>query len=57
MNLWDILILAAVAGMLLLAVRALRSGKAGGCHDYRSCSGDCAACAHGCPRKQKGERP
>ncbi len=57
MNLWDILILAAVAGMLLLAVRALRSGKAGGCHDCRSCSGDCAACAHGCPRKQKGERP
>ena len=42
MNVWDILILLAVAGMVLLAVRAIRSGKAGGCHDCASCHKPCA---------------
>ena len=54
MNVWDILILLAVAGMVLLAVRAIRSGKAGGCHDCASCGGNCAACHKPCAEKKRG---
>ena len=44
MNIWDCLIIALVALMLYLAVRALRRGKTGSCHTA-SCDGHCEACA------------
>ena len=48
MNVWDILILLAVAGMVGLAVLSLRKGKSSGCHGGGSCSCGCGSCA-GCP--------
>ena len=59
MNIWDILILLAVAGMLLLAVRAIRSGNAGGCHGGSGCScgGNCSACAQRCESCAKKDPP
>ena len=52
MNIWDILILALVGLMIYFAVRAIRSGSAGSCHDCNSYSHDCAACAHKCDMKK-----
>ena len=52
MNIWDILILLAVGAMLLLALRAMRRGKAGGCHD---CGGQCACCGRDCADRQANE--
>ena len=49
MNLWDILILLAVAGLVYLAVRALRSGRSGACH------GNCAACRSKCRDEIPGQ--
>ena len=43
-NIWDILILLAVAGLVVLAVRAIRGGRAGSCHSAGGCCGDCASC-------------
>ena len=50
MNIWDILILLLVAGMVYLAVRAVRSGK--------SCCRDCGGCARkcDCAKTQKTDR-
>jgi len=46
MNIWDILILLVVAGMVFLALRAIR-GRKGGC----SCgSSECCSCAGGCEK-------
>ena len=52
MNVWDILILALVGVMIYFAVRAIRSGRAGSCHDCNSCGHDCAACTHKCDMKK-----
>ena len=49
MNLWDILILLLVAAMVLLALRAIRKGRAGGCHN------GCSHCAQSCSCTKKGE--
>ena len=59
MNLWDILILLAVGVMVLLAVRAIRSGNAGGCHGGAGCScgGSCDNCTQGCANCAKKEPP
>ena len=56
MNLWDILILLAVGAMVLLAVRAIRKGRAGGCHGGAGCRcgggcGDCPRDCAGCAKK------
>ena len=51
MNIWDILILLAVAAMLLLAVRAIRGGKAGSCHKGGGCSCGCENCP-ACEKKK-----
>ena len=48
MNLWDILILLAVAGLVYLAVRAMRSGKS-------RCSCGCDSCTL-CADKQSCSR-
>ena len=48
MNVWDVLILLAVAVMIFFALRAIRGGKAGSCHDCSSCSGNCSACRQPC---------
>ena len=56
MNVWDILILLVVGAMVFFAVRAIRSGRAGGCHDCKSCSHGCAACAHPCEEHKKADR-
>ena len=54
MNIWDILILLAVAGLVLLAVRAICGGRAGSCHSAGGCCGDCASCGmERCKEKQK----
>ena len=45
MNVWDILILIAVAAAVALAVRTVRGGKT--CR----CGGDCACCPHACGKK------
>ena len=48
MNFWDILILLAMAGIIALALRAMRGkGKTGGC----SCG--CSGCAKDCPARQE----
>ena len=52
MNIWDILILTLVGVMIYFAVRAIRSGRAGSCHDCTSCGHDCAACTHKCDMKK-----
>ncbi|MBQ7435405.1 MAG: hypothetical protein IJV51_06340 [Oscillospiraceae bacterium] len=57
MNIWDILILLAVGTLIYFAVRAIRSGRAGSCHDCMSCTHNCAACAHPCPTHKKNDRP
>jgi len=57
MNIWDILILALVGMMIYFAVRAIRSGKAGSCHDCNSCTHDCAHCGHPCPAHKENDRP
>ena len=44
MNVWDILILLAVAGMLAAAI-IIRTGKNKGCH------GQCASCCQECEKK------
>ncbi|MBR6165299.1 MAG: FeoB-associated Cys-rich membrane protein [Clostridia bacterium] len=50
MNFWDILILAAVAGLAVLAIRTLRrKNNSGGC----SCG--CGGCAADC-KKRKQEK-
>ena len=49
MNIWDILILLAVGALVLLALRAVRRGKTGGCHD---CGGACACCEKDCRNRQ-----
>ncbi len=46
MNVWDVLILLAVAALIFLAVRAIRGGRAG-CSCGGSCSGGCG----GCPKR------
>ncbi len=54
MNVWDVLILLAVAALVLLAVRAIRRGGSGSCHGGSSChgcSGNCANC-----EKMKNEK-
>ena len=51
MNIWDILILLAVAAMLLLAVRAVRGGEAGSCHKGGGCSCGCENCP-ACEKKK-----
>jgi len=56
MNIWDILILLAVGLMIFFAVRAIRSGKAGSCHDCAGCAHNCAACAHPCESHKKTDR-
>ena len=56
MNVWDILILLAVGVMIYFAVRAIRSGKAGSCHDCASCNHNCASCAHPCPTRKDNDR-
>ena len=54
MNVWDVLILAVLAVSVLLAVRAIRRGKAGGCH---ACGGDCTACRQACSNNHGGKKP
>lgn len=56
MNVWDILILLAVGVMIYFAVRAIRSGKAGSCHDCASCNHNCASCAHPCSARKDNDR-
>lgn len=56
MNIWDILILLVVAAMVLLAICAIRSGKAGGCHDCKGCGHTCAGCAHPSEGHKKTDR-
>ena len=56
MNVWDILILLAVGVMVYFAVRAIRSGKAGSCHDCASCNHNCASCAHLCSTRKDNDR-
>lgn len=46
MNLWDILILLAVAAMVLLAVRAMRNGRSG-------CNCGCGSCPENCDCEKK----
>ena len=43
MNVWDVLILLAVAGMIALAVRAIRGGKKRG-----GCGCGCEGCTKSC---------
>ena len=56
MNLWDILILLLVGAMVFFAVRAIRSGKAGSCHDCAGCNHNCAGCRHPCDSHKKTDR-
>lgn len=53
MNIWDILLLAAVGTALFLAVRALIRRKSCGCTGCKSCN-RCAHCRKN-ERKQKGK--
>jgi len=57
MNIWDILILLAVGVLVYFAVRAIRSGRAGSCHECMSCHHDCAACAYPCAAHKKNDHP
>ena len=52
MNIWDILILLILAGIIALALRALRGKKRSG-----GCSCGCGGCAKDCParRDEKAE--
>ena len=53
MNLWDVVLLAAVALAAVLAGRKLiRDRKHGGC----ACCGDCASCGRGCVTGASGGR-
>lgn len=56
MNIWDFLILLLVGVMVYFAVRAIRSGKAGSCHDCASCNHNCASCAHPCSARKDNDR-
>lgn len=56
MNIWDILILLLVAGLVFLALRAIRSGKSGGCHHGSACDHNCAACGKSCGGQNKTDR-
>ena len=47
MNIWDILILALVAGAAALALRHMRGRKKAGCTGY------CGTCGQSCPYKEK----
>lgn len=47
MNIWDLLILALVAGGIALAVRTLRGKKSAG-----GCSCGCAGCTKNCAARQ-----
>ena len=49
MNIWDILILLVIAGIIIIAWRAAKGS--GGCHG--SCAGDCSSCgsASSCSHK------
>ena len=56
MNIWDILILLAVAALVALAIRAIRGGKAGVCHDCSSagcCAGGCEHCGKSCSKTKQ----
>ena len=53
MNVWDLLILLAVAGMVLLAVRAIRKGGAGSCHKGAGCGCGCEGCSQSCEKRGK----
>lgn len=48
MNIWDILILLAVAGAAALAVRTLRGKKSSG-----GCSCGCGGCTKECPSRRE----
>ena len=41
MNFWDVAILLAVAGLVALAIRSFRNGKARGCGDCCNCQKKC----------------
>jgi hypothetical protein len=52
MNIWDILILLVIAGIIIIAWRAAKGS--GGCHEScGSCAGDCSSCgsASSCSHK------
>lgn len=54
MNIWDLVLIAALAGAVLLAVRRVRRlRKSGGCACGGSCCGDCAACSQDCGARKK----
>ena len=46
MNVWDAVILLAVAAVVLWGVRAIRKGKI-------RCGGDCASCSQNCEHRTK----
>ena len=50
MNIWDILIVLAVIGCLLLALRGLKSKKGG-------CPGCCAGCQKTCESRKEKDTP
>ncbi len=50
MNIWDILILAAVAAAIVLALRTLRGKKKSG-----GCSCGCGGCEKDCPARTGGK--
>lgn len=54
MNLWDILILLAVAAAVILAFVSIRRQKktGKGCCGTSSCSGNCSLCQLPCGKKQ-----
>ncbi|MBR6707217.1 MAG: FeoB-associated Cys-rich membrane protein [Clostridia bacterium] len=51
MNAWDILILLAVAGVLVLAVRGMRRARKSG-----KCCGACSCCGADCAARQGKKR-
>ena len=53
MNIWDVLILLAVAAAVFFAVRAIRKGNAGGCHNCSGCSGNCGGCTQHCEKRNE----
>ena len=47
----DVIVLAVLAGVVLLAVRSLlKSRKEGKCSGCSGCSGGCAGCSRGCTK-------
>ena len=54
MNVWDILILLAVAAIVLAAVRQIRKPRSGCCST--GCDGNCAGCGGACPRCAQTEQ-